>query len=59
MRFEDAVKKSIKAFIAGKMPQELSGQADTEIMFTPEYFDKMESDLDLSPSEEESEDESA
>lgn len=59
MRFEDAVKKSIKAFIAGKMPQELSRQADTEIMFTPEYFDKMESDLDLSPSEEESEDESA
>jgi hypothetical protein len=45
MKFQDAVKKSIRNFMNGKMPSETSGMAEGEIFHTPEYFDEMEEDL--------------
>lgn len=42
MKFEDAIKKSIKAFIAGKAPVALNEQRGEPVFFSPEYFDEME-----------------
>ena len=36
MTFDEAVKKSIKNFLKGKMPME------TGLFYTPEYFDDLE-----------------
>lgn len=56
MKFEDAIEKSIKAFLDGKLPEELVKVQDGEILYTPEYMDEMEedfSDLDLEDEVEE------
>jgi|TARA_B110000503_G_C7032372_1_gene364591 hypothetical protein len=45
MKFEDAIKKSIKAFMRGKMPAETNGLNDDGIFFSPEYFDELEKTL--------------
>lgn len=46
MKFQDAVKKSIKAFVDGKMPKNLMEmKADEGLMFTPDYFDELEASL--------------
>lgn len=46
MKFQDAVKKSIKAFVEGKMPKNLMEmKADEGLMFTPDYFDELEASL--------------
>ena len=56
MKFEDAIEKSIKAFLDGKLPEELVKVQDGEILYTPEYMDELEedfSDLDLEDEVEE------
>lgn len=46
MKFQDAVRKSIKAFVDGKMPKTLMEmKAEEGLMFTPEYFDELEASL--------------
>lgn len=50
MKFENAVKRSIKSFYEGRMPQNFFAmrEEDTdEIKFTPEFFDEMEEELGL------------
>jgi len=39
MTFQDAVKKSIKQFMDGKMPKNLMEVSGGELKYTPEYFD--------------------
>ena len=56
MKFGDAVKRSITAFLDGKMPENMLKESGEEISFTPAYFDQMEEDLDISPEEQEDED---
>ena len=41
MKFDDAIKKSIKAFLNGKMPNELIKAQGKEIIYTPEYLDEL------------------
>jgi hypothetical protein len=45
MKFEDAVKKSIKSFLAGKAPKETAGVMGGDMFFTPDYFDELELEL--------------
>lgn len=46
MQFQDAVKKSIKTFVAGNMPKALMElKAEEGLMFTPDYFDELEESL--------------
>ena len=45
MKFEDAVKKSVKAFMAGKMPRATNELIEGGIFHTPEYFDDLEAEL--------------
>ena len=56
MKFGNAGKRSITAFLDGKMPENMLNETGEEVVFTPDYFDKMEKDLDLSPEEQEDED---
>jgi hypothetical protein len=57
MKFEDAVKKSIKQFMQGKIPQATSEMAEGGIYHTPDYFDEMEEELLGDDKKEESVDE--
>jgi len=45
MKFEDAVKKSVKAFMEGKMPESTNDLIEEGIFYTPEYFDELEASL--------------
>ena len=45
MKFEDAVKKSVKSFMAGKMPTATSELIEGGIFYTPEYFDELAEEL--------------
>ena len=45
MTFDEAVKKSIKVFLQGKMPLKTGGLKEEGLFFTPEYFDELEADL--------------
>jgi|TARA_R110002153_G_scaffold87321_3_gene216091 hypothetical protein len=44
MTFEEAIIKSVKAYLDGEMPTELMGAAK-ETKYTPEYFDELEEEL--------------
>ena len=57
MKFEDAVKKSIKEFMRGKTPEATGEMMEGGIFHTPEYFDEMEEDLLGDDKKEESVDE--
>jgi hypothetical protein len=63
MTFDEAIKKSIKMFMKGKMPMNTSQISEEGLFFTPEYFDELEVDLLEEPTdstkakEEEMEDE--
>ncbi len=54
MTFEEAVIKSIKAYLEGEMPQELM-EVNKDSKYTPEYFDALEKEIMEGPSEEEPE----
>jgi len=45
MKFEQAVKKSIKDFLAGKVPANLMRQSEDGLIYTPEYLDKIEEQM--------------
>jgi len=42
MKFEDAVKKSIKGFLAGKSAEKTSENAEGGLYYTQEFFDEFE-----------------
>jgi hypothetical protein len=46
MNFEEAIKKSIKSFMSGKLPEKLREVQEQDFYYTPEYFDLLEEDLD-------------
>lgn len=46
MKFEDAIEKSIKAFIVNKqIPEKLNELKEGGIKYTPEYFDEFVEEL--------------
>lgn len=45
MTFDEAVKKSIKVFLKGKLPMKTGELKEEGLFFTPEYFDELEADL--------------
>lgn len=57
MNFQDAVRKSIKNFLDGKMPRNLTEVNEGEIMYTPEWFDGFKESLEEDPAPEVKEDE--
>jgi len=42
MKFEDAIKKSIKGFIEGKVPRNIAEMSEEGLIYTPAYLDKLE-----------------
>ena len=56
MKFQDAVKKSIRNFMNGQVPPATEGLDSEGVFHTPEYFDQMEEDLLGETKEEESAD---
>lgn len=59
MTFQDAVKKSIKAFLTGKAPKALAElkQDEEGLKYTPEYFDELEDAFDIKKEVDEDADE--
>ena len=54
MKFEDAVEKSIKSFLKGRVPEELMKVQGDPVIYTPDYMDELEEDLaDMEPIDEE------
>jgi|TARA_R110001606_G_scaffold380981_2_gene541840 hypothetical protein len=45
MKFEDAIKKSIKSFLAGKTPEALRATKEEDFIYSSEYFDMLEEEL--------------
>tara|TARA_R110000851_G_scaffold13149_3_gene45102 strand:+ start:314 stop:508 length:195 start_codon:yes stop_codon:yes gene_type:complete len=45
MTFDEAVKKSIKVFLQGKMPMNTGKLKEEGLFYTPQYFDELEGDL--------------
>jgi len=45
MKFEDAIKKSIKSFLAGKTPEALRATKEEDFIYSFEYFDMLEEEL--------------
>jgi len=45
MTFDEAVKKSIKQFMAGKLLTETAKLKDDGIFYSPEFFDDLEEEL--------------
>ena len=56
MKFEDAVKKSIRAFMNGKSPAATSDVGEEAIFHTPAYFDELEEQMLGDDLKEESDD---
>jgi hypothetical protein len=52
MTFEDAVKRSIRAFRAGETPINVSDATSEEIRYTPKFFKEMEEDMKLGGSDD-------
>tara|TARA_R110000744_G_scaffold321588_1_gene427648 strand:+ start:1182 stop:1373 length:192 start_codon:yes stop_codon:yes gene_type:complete len=45
MTFDEAIKKSIKVFLKGKLPIKTGELKKDGLMFTPEYFDDLEAEM--------------
>ena len=45
MKFQDAIKKSIKSFQEGNMPKNLMELSEGNLLYTPDYFDELEESL--------------
>jgi len=56
MEFSDAVKKSIKAFMAGNMPTEVSKLKEGGVYYNPTFFDEYEAQYTGEEVEEKGED---
>ena len=51
MTFDQAVKKSIKVFMQGKLPMKTDQLKEEGLFYTPEYFDELEEDLLKEPTD--------
>tara|TARA_B100000035_G_scaffold314127_1_gene329541 strand:+ start:289 stop:462 length:174 start_codon:yes stop_codon:yes gene_type:complete len=56
MKFEDAIAKSIKTFMDGKIPENLNKTKEGGIKYTPEYMDAFAEELASSKSKESEDD---
>lgn len=59
MKFEDAVEKSIKAFLKGNLPEELIKAQGEPVLYTPDYMEEFSKELveaDLEETDDEVED---
>lgn len=45
MTFDEAVKKSIKVFLKGKMPMKTGELREDGLFYRPEFFDELEKEL--------------
>lgn len=45
MTFEDAIIKSIKNFMSGKIPEKLNEITEEGLKYTPDYFDEFEQEI--------------
>jgi len=45
MQFDEAVKKSIKVFLSGKMSLKTAELKKDGLLYTPDFFDQMEEEL--------------
>ena len=45
MKFQDAVKKSIKSFMNGKTPAATGELNEDGVFHTPDYFDELEKEM--------------
>ena len=59
MKFEDAVHKAIKSYMAGKLPTELEKVTGEPLVYTLEYFDELEEELSVEEPELEEEEDNA
>ena len=46
MKFQDAVVKSIKSYMDGKVPEELEKVTGEPMLYTLEYVDELEKELE-------------
>mgnify|MGYP003121811741 CR=1 FL=1 len=51
MTFEEAIVKSVKAYLDGTVPKELL-EVSEDSKYTPEYFDELEKEIMEGPVEE-------
>ena len=49
MKFDDAVKRSIKAFLEGRLPTALIEAQGKDLIYTPEYLDELEASFAEEP----------
>ena len=49
MKFDDAVKRSIKAFLDGRLPIALIEAQGKDLIYTPEYLDELEASFAEEP----------
>ena len=47
MKFQQAVVKSIKSYMDGKIPEELEKVTGEPMLYTLEYFDELEKELEI------------
>ena len=47
MKFQEAVVKSIKSYMDGKIPEELEKVTGEPMLYTLEYFDELEKELEI------------
>jgi len=45
MKYRDVVKKSIVAFMEGRMPEQTAALKEEGLKYTPEYFDQLEEEI--------------
>lgn len=56
MKFEDAIAKSIKSFLDGKIPENLNKAKEGGIKYTPEYMDAFAEELAATKPQENADD---
>jgi hypothetical protein len=59
MKFQEAVVKSIKSYMAGKVPAEIEKVTGEPLIYTLEYFDDLEKELEIDTPDIMEEDEDA
>lgn len=52
MKFDVAIKRSIKAFLDGRLPTALVEAQGKDLMYTPEYLDELEASFAEEPEAE-------
>lgn len=49
MKFDEAVKRSIQAFLDGRLPSSLIEAQGKDLLYTPEYLDELEASFAEEP----------